>query len=82
MERAFYLLLSLFSAVMAALFLGAIAHYDLGIGREVIRTGALCGAALILAALTGGVVLLRRRWSIRLTDGVTRCRIFFHCHDA
>jgi hypothetical protein len=51
----FYPLLVLLSATLAALFLAAIARYDLGMSREAIRAAALGVAGFLFAA----VVLVR-----------------------
>jgi hypothetical protein len=55
-----YPLLVLLSATLAALFLAAIAHYDLGMSREEIRVVALGVAGFLFAALVL-VRLLKRR---------------------
>jgi membrane associated rhomboid family serine protease len=46
-----YLLLILFSATLAALFVAAIARYDMGMSREAIRAGALGVAGFLFTAL-------------------------------
>jgi len=35
------------SAVLTAIFVGYVAHYDFGLSREQIRLPAVCGAAVI-----------------------------------
>jgi hypothetical protein len=45
---------------MAAMLTGGIAHDELGIPLEVIRVDALKASA-ILAAVVGGLLLIRRR---------------------
>jgi hypothetical protein len=45
---------------MAAMLTGSIAHDELGIPLDVIRVDAL-KASMILAAVVGGLLLVRRR---------------------
>jgi hypothetical protein len=58
--RIFYLVLSLLSAAMAALFLAAIARYDFGMTCAAIRTDALSAAGLLFAAVVAGTLFKRR----------------------
>jgi hypothetical protein len=51
MGRAIFLIVALASAAMAAMMTGSIAHDELGIPLEAIRTDALSAAGLIFAAL-------------------------------
>jgi hypothetical protein len=60
MERALDLIISFGSAVFAALFVGTIAHDDLGLSVAAIRTDALSGAGLIFAVLAGTAMLKRK----------------------
>jgi hypothetical protein len=46
-ERALSLMMSGFAATAVALSLGYIAHYDLGLSREEIRTAAVVSATVI-----------------------------------
>jgi len=55
----FYALLILLTAALAALFLAAIAHYDMGMSREAIRAAAL-GMAGFLSAVVVLVAVFKR----------------------
>jgi hypothetical protein len=60
MVRVAFLVIALASAAMAAMLTGSIAHDELGIPLDVIRVDAL-KASMILAAVVGGLLLVRRR---------------------
>jgi hypothetical protein len=60
MGRLPYHLLALLTAILAALFIATIAHYDMGVSREAIRIVALSVAGFIFAAVVA-VALFKRR---------------------
>ena len=50
-DRVLVVVMSLGAAVMAAVTVGYVAHYDFGLSRQEIRTSALVGAIVIVALL-------------------------------
>jgi hypothetical protein len=60
MIRVAFLVIALATAAMAAMLTGSIAHDELGIPLDVIRVDAL-KASMILAAVVGGLLLVRWR---------------------
>jgi hypothetical protein len=54
-------ILGLIAAVAAALLLGLIAHDEMGLPIDAIRTDALSAAGLIFAAVSFGTLLGRRK---------------------
>jgi len=50
-DRVLVVVMSLGAAVMAAVTVGYVAHYDFGLSRQDIRTSALVGAIVIVALL-------------------------------
>jgi hypothetical protein len=50
-DRVLVVLMSVGGAVMAAVTVGYVAHYDFGLSRQEIRTSALVGAIVIVALL-------------------------------
>ena len=61
MARFIVPVLAIVAAIVAAGFLGIVAHYGLGIARGTIREDALASAALIGVVLVGGVLLKRNK---------------------
>jgi hypothetical protein len=59
MIRVAFLVIALATAAMAAMLTGSVAHDELGIPLDVIRVDAL-KASMILAAVVGGLLLMRR----------------------
>jgi hypothetical protein len=60
MIRVAFLIIALVTAAMAAMLTGSIAHDEFGVPLDVIRVDAL-KASMILAAVVGGLLLVRRR---------------------
>jgi hypothetical protein len=60
MVRVAFLVIALATAAMAATLTGSIAHDEFGVPLDVIRVDAL-KASMILAAVVGGLLLVRRR---------------------
>jgi hypothetical protein len=50
-DRVLVVVMSVGAAVMAAVTVGYVAHYDFGLSRQEIRTSALVGAIVIVALL-------------------------------
>jgi hypothetical protein len=50
-DRVLVVVMSVGAAVMAAVTMGYVAHYDFGLSRQEIRTSALLGAIVIGALL-------------------------------
>jgi hypothetical protein len=61
MQRLVDVILGLIAAVASALLLGLIAHDEMGIPNDTIRTDALNAAGLIFAAVSFGTLLGRRK---------------------
>jgi hypothetical protein len=61
MQRLVDVILGLVAAVATALLLGLIAHDEMGIPNDAIRTDALNAAGLIFAAVSFGTLLGRRK---------------------
>ena len=61
MKRLVDVILGLTAAVATAIFLGLIAHNEMGMPIDAIRTDALFAAGLIFAAVSIGTLLGRRK---------------------
>jgi hypothetical protein len=61
MVRVAFLVIALATAAMAAMLTGSVAHDEFGIPLDVIRVDALKAASVILAAVVGGLLVMRRR---------------------
>ena len=61
MVRAAFLLIAVATAAMAAMLTGSVAHDHFGIPLDVIRVDALRAAAVMVAAVASGWLLMRRR---------------------
>ncbi len=61
MGRVAFLTIAVAAAAMAAMLTGSVAHDEFGIPLDMIRVDALRAAAVMLAAVAGGWLLMRRR---------------------
>ena len=61
MARVAFVLIAVSTAAMAAMLTASIAHDDLGIPLDVIRVDALRAAGILLAAVTGAWLVMRRK---------------------
>ena len=61
MKRLVDQILGLTGAAATALLLGLIAHDDMGMSQNTIRAGALSGAGVILASVSFGFLITRRK---------------------
>ena len=61
MGRVAFLLIAVSTAALAAMLTESVAHEHFGIPSDVIRVDALRAAGALLAAVTGGWLLMRRK---------------------
>jgi hypothetical protein len=61
MQHRFVLAVAIAAAIVAAIAIGSIVHFGLGIQRGTIRADALIAVAVIAIALVGGTIIGRNR---------------------
>jgi hypothetical protein len=61
MVRVAFVLIAVSTAAMEAMLTGSVAHDDFGIPLDVIRVDSLRAAGILLAAVTGAWLVMRRK---------------------